>query len=80
MYKQNFLRQGGDATLQIPKSYTIYVYTYKFWQKRDWKLWIYGSQKYILLRKEGLPPCDHQKSYRPFFASLDQKGPEIIYI
>ena len=39
------------------------IYTHKFWQKRDWKLWIYGSQKCILLRKEVMPPCDHQKSY-----------------
>ena len=31
----------------------------------------------ILLRKEGPPPCDHQKSY--ISANLDQKGTEIMH-
>ena len=33
---------------------------------------------HILLRKEGLPPFDHQKSY--ISVDLDQKGPEIMHI
>ena len=37
-----------------------------------------GSQKYILLRKEGLPHCDHLKSY--ISVNLDQKGHEIMHI
>ena len=32
---------------------------------------------HILLRKEGLPPCDHQKSY--ISVNLDQKGTEIVH-
>ena len=31
---------------------------------------------HILLRKEGPPPCDHQKSY--ISVNLDQKGTEIM--
>ena len=57
---QNFPIGNGTLPLASPKI----VCTYKLWQKRDWKLCIYVSQKYILLSKRRSAPL------RP---------PEIIY-
>ena len=44
---------------------------YKFWQ-----IFNFSPQIHILLWKEGLPPCNHQKLY--ISVNLDQKGPEIM--
>ena len=51
------------------------VCTCKLWQKRDWKLCIYVSQKYILLSKRRSAPLRPPESY--ISVNLDQKGPEI---
>ena len=37
---------------------------------------IWFPKIHIILRKELLPPCDHQKSY--ISVNLEQKGPETL--
>ena len=56
---QNFLRQGGAAPLQTPKSYYTCM---KFYRKGTLIVHLQFPQIRILLWKGGLPPCDHQRS------------------
>ena len=71
---QNTTFSRGRCPLAAPKSYKLI----NFDRKGTESVHLWFPKIHILLRKEGLPPCDHQKSY--ISVNLDQKEPKIMHI